>query len=1336
MKALIPHFIHQQTLAQQWQGTISGYAMYVDLSGFTALADTLMAKGSSGAEELSQLLNDTFGPLVKAVYARGGFIPHFAGDAILAIFPGENAGLEALDMATFAMHSFHRRQPSPEGHAIGLKIGLSFGEITWGIVGKEYHTYYFRGNPIAQSALCQAKAKNPNTPVIIDTAFRLKVFGTGIGCDEIEKGYFAAALPATFNETTRPKCRLPRLHKDIVMGFLPQSLDYNQKNGEFRTVVSLFVAFEEITDPITLDRFIAFAATHIRSFSGYLKEVDFGDKGSVLVCFFGAPVSFENNGERALEFACSLREKASSLQEAAPIRLKTGITEGFAYAGIVGGKERCQYALVGTSVNLAARLMAAAQWGEILVGPSLHKSRLFHFQFRGDIQYKGMGQAIPTYCLAGRIKQHTEGFSGQMIGRAAELSQVLHFSQPLHNAQPAGLVCMFGEAGIGKTRLAAEVRYQIAARGDVGWAYCPAEQILRKPLNPFVFFLKNYFNQNTEETTTGQNLAAFEQRFRQCTEQLSTSGKPRLLEELRRTQPVLAALLGHFAPDTLWERLDARGRYENAIQAVVNLLCCEASLRPLVVHIEDAHGLDEHSCDLILALLRRAHQFPMLVMITSRFGDNGEKPPFPEKLHEKFPDLPYLEIQLNTLDKPLVRALAENHLGGKISNDLFDTLLRYSNSNPFFIEQLLEYFEEQHLLIHQTEAWTLRDPAIQLSNSIYTILTARIDRLSGLAKETVKAAAVIGREFELPVLEELMLSYKEFLHEKENARSLLEQQIATVEKGQIWKPAGALKYIFSHALLREAAYGMQVKTRLQQLHRLIAETIEKLYHDRLEDRYFDLAFHYGQAGITQKTMEYLQKAGDYALSQYENRQALMYFQKFLALQGKSANREKRFEILLKKAKILENLGEWEQCDETCQEAITLAKNIRNTLFAAQAKNAYGRLRMLKGDYFEAASLFRKALQAFEVLDQGIGTAEALGHLGNLFFRQGQYEISEQYLLRCIETARNLAQYRLDAQFVANLGLNYMNQGNYAAAISCQQEHLAFCRYNNDRQGMCVMFVHLGIVLLEKGDYAPALEHFQQGLDLSNELGNKQLTAVALGNIGEIYERQGDYRQAMDHYRKDLELCESLGDKQGIAIALGLIGQLLNIQGEFHRAIEYLQKDLMLCEEMGYLKGSAKALNTLGDIFFNLKECSRALHFYDRAIALTRQIGQPLLLGLSLAEKGAVLLETGNHTLLEATVKEALDVAAAVGNPDLTFEARILEARTHITHKRIARAKNILESLLGGQPSPDQEAAIFFELAGIDPLHREYALKARESYARLYQVTPRYLYKIRLEALAI
>jgi tetratricopeptide (TPR) repeat protein len=281
-----------------------------------------------------------------------------------------------------------------------------------------------------------------------------------------------------------------------------------------------------------------------------------------------------------------------------------------------------------------------------------------------------------------------------------------------------------------------------------------------------------------------------------------------------------------------------------------------------------------------------------------------------------------------------------------------------------------------------------------------------------------------------------------------------------------------------------------------------------------------------------------------------------------------------------------------------------------------------------------------------------------------------------------------------------------------------------------------MFVHLGIVLLEKGDHALALQHFQQGLDLSNELGNKQLTAVALGNIGEIYERQGDYRQAMDHYRKDLDLCESLGDKQGIAITLGLIGQLLNVQGEFHRAIEYLQKDLMLCEEMGYLKGSAKALNTLGDIFFNLKDHGRALHFYDRAIALTRQIGQPLLLGLSLAEKGAVLLETGNHAALEATVKEVLSIADTVGNPDLSFEARILEARVHSAQQRTATAKNILENLLGNPLSPGQEAAVFFELASLNPHHREYALKARESYSKLYQLTPRYLYKVRLEALTI
>ncbi|MBK8041875.1 MAG: hypothetical protein IPK21_03960 [Haliscomenobacter sp.] len=116
------------------------------------------------------------------------------------------------------------------------------------------------------------------------------------------------------------------------------------------------------------------------------------------------------------------------------------------------------------------------------------------------------------------------------------------------------------------------------------------------------------------------------------------------------------------------------------------------------------------------------------------------------------PCSPYSQAgnRLECLAKQLRPAICRNRLNGKITSEFLDLLLRSTNSNPFYLEQLLEYFEEQQLLSNHNQVWTVKDPNIQLSNSINAILTARIDRLSALAKETVKAAAVIERSSNYP----------------------------------------------------------------------------------------------------------------------------------------------------------------------------------------------------------------------------------------------------------------------------------------------------------------------------------------------------------------------------------------------------------------------------------------------------------------------------------------------------------------------------------------------------------------------------------------------------------
>ncbi len=1341
MKNLIPHYIQEQYLKGQSHGHVKAYTLFVDLSGFTPLTQALMREGNRGAEQLTNVLNEIFEPLVSLVYNNGGFIPYYAGDAFTAVFPAEQSaekGRDIVQVAMLARELFSRREFRFGNFTIGIKFGLSFGDVEWGVVGKPGHkAFYFRGLPIDNCAECQTKAQDQD--IVIDEALCQLLKEEGFYIKKIEDGYYKVwgLLPEGQVEAPAVK-EMPPLHEEVVLKFLPQAVaNYNQE-GEFRTVISIFLSFRGVDSHEQLDRFASVVLEQIDSFSGYFKEVDFGDKGGVMVGFFGAPVSFENNSDRALEFVFTLRESLRELQVESALQYRVGITVGTAYTGIVGGQERCQYAAVGNRVNLAARLMTHANWGEVLVDSDIKKNRHFNFQHRGDIQYKGIKGNVPTYKLIGRNYETRPTYISAMVGREQELKQLIVFAEPIFDDRPAGIAYVYGEAGVGKTRLVYELKDVLYGEKLVQWHTCQADQILRKPFNPFIYFLKNYFEQYPESTPLA-NLQHFEERYQQLLEELDAVNNVEVKSvrrELVRTKTILAALVGLEYQDSIWDMLDAKGRYQNTLSSIINLLIAESLIQPMVLELEDGHWVDDNSRELLSEFVRQMERFPIFLVITSRYLDDGTKPPILNGMVEKEQTLPVLEIDLNTLSPEAVREFAELRLGGSLSKGFFEMLLRTSNSNPFYLEQILEYFSERHLLDKENGEWTMKDKDIQLSSSINTILTARIDRLSDMVKETVKAAAVIGREFEVPILSEVMKQQAEFNYQNGKAAYLLKEQIKHAEEGQIWHAMNELRYIFRHSLLREAVYSMQLRARLEQLHRLIAEAIERLYGNNIEERYVDLAFHYEQAGVFDKTCEYLQKAADYARSNYQNQQALDYYEKLLKKLGQQKDTADQIHTYLNKGKVLELIGNWEECQTAYEKALAIAKKSRDVLLLGQANNSLGGLLLLKGDYLEAMNYLQIAAGLFESVDDQGGLARVYGSLGNLYFRQGKYDEAKAYFRQSLEIEDDSIDPSSRAQVASNLGLTYMNQGNYDAGIKSQLLQLKVSERSNDKQGMANLYTNLGIVYFEKGDYDAALESYQKGLDLSEELGNKLLTSIAIGCIGSVYERKGDYHRAMENFQRDLELCEELGDKQGTAIALGLIGELHSIEGHFNKAIEYLQKNLMLCEELGYQKGIAKALNTLGDVFYLMEQYKRSLHYYDRAIEVTRRINNKLVLGSSLAEKGLVLLAIQDLAALEKVVEEVLEIAEELGNPDLIFEAQMLAAKQHHAHDDEAGALHILNALLDTTDGEDDLAAIYYELHLIHPQEAAYRQHALKLYEKLYNSTPKFIYRNRLERLKV
>ncbi|MDX1942467.1 MAG: tetratricopeptide repeat protein [Saprospiraceae bacterium] len=1337
MKNLIPHFIQEQHGQGKLRGQLQAYTMFIDLSGFTPLTEALMGRGNRGAEELSNILNDIFVPLVQMVYARGGFIPYFAGDAFTAIFPARQASITPsafIQTALQVRQFFSSRQFRFGEFTIGLKIGLSWGRVEWGVVGNQFKSYYFRGMPIDNCAACQTRANNQD--IVLDESLYQLLQRTSFELEEIGDYFYKIVGKPVVEKWRAKSVEQAPIEEDLAKAFLPESVIFFNNDGEFRTVISAFLSFDGLETHEQLNEFADLVLEKINNFSGYFKEIDFGDKGSLITCFFGAPVSFENTIDRALEFICALREELQPLERKSKVRFRAGMTIGTAYAGIVGGEERCQYAAVGNRVNLAARLMTYADWGEVLVDNEISKNRRFLFLPKGDIKYKGIKGTVPTFVLSGRNHETLTAFDGQMIGRESEMEQLLNFAKPLSKGQPVGIAYILGEAGIGKSRLTHELKEVLSEDEGVKWFVCQADQILKKPFNPFIYFLRNYFEQSPDGTSTNAQ-ERFERRLEDLLTRLqSVTNFPEaefIIKELTRTQSVLGAQLGIFYPDSIWEQLDAKGRYQNTIQAILTLIIAESLLQPIVLQLEDAHWLDDNSREVLQEVSRYLNRYPILLLVTSRLRDDGTQPIVFEQDTLGYNAIPKLEINLNILEPDAVRRFAEVYLKGPISEEFFELLLRSTNSNPFYLEQILEYFSESNLLTFSNNVWTIKDKNIRLSGSINAILTARIDRLSHLVKETVKAAAVIGREFEIPVLSEVMKEQEEFAKRNGNAGTLLREQIKTAEHGQIWHAMNELRYIFRHSLLREAVYSMQLRTRLKQLHKLIAEAIERLYSDRLEERYFDLAFHYEQAAVLDKTCEYLRKAADYARRNYQNQLALDYYEKLLKKLGNNDDFERQIRTYLQKGKVLELIGQWDECEQAYSKALRMAKKTRDALLLGQCNNNLGRLLVLKGDYLNATTHLQAAVQLFESIEDSGGIAKVYGNIGNLHFRQGDYNKAKSYFIQSINISQEAGEVP-NSQIVAHLGLTYMNQGNYDEAIRCQQVQLELAQRSNDKQGVADLYTKIGIVFFEKGDYDKALENYQKGLELSEELGNKQLTSIAIGGIGSVYERKGDYAQAMEHFEKDLELCKEIGDKQGIAIALGLIGELLSFKGDFYKAIDYLQKDLMICEELGYQKGLAKAVNTLADVFFYLKQYQRSLQYYNRAIEVTLKIGNKLVQGFSLTEKGTVLIEMGALDELEKVTADALKIAQELDNPDLQFEAEMLAAKHQRLQGNLTTAEKQLNKLLLGPLHFAQEAAIYAELVKIKPENTALRTKAIELYKGLYEATPRFSFKKQIESL--
>ncbi len=1185
MYFLIPYFIHQNYAHGNMKGDFQAVGLFIDISGFSTMTEALMAHGPHGAEVLAGVMQSVFDSFAECIYAQNGMIITIEGDALTALFSvDEHAGHTSSQALAAAWEiqqllEKNRQVQTPYGSfEIQVKMGLAGGDVHWGILTSaedaratvaktatvaERATYYFQGSAVDVCAEAEHFAKAGE--IVMDFALfeqmRFQVSG-----ERVESFVRIAKLqPEQVSQLPAPvSFDIPATDPKILSRFFPEALLQQragdlQRAGEFRQIVNVFISLPTIRNETQLASFADTMFDLADRYGGLYKRIDFGDKGSNLLLFWGAPLAYENDVERALNFIFDLQTLTS-------IPINAGITYQIAHAGFIRSSLLEEYTCYGWGLNLAARFMTAARRGEIWVDEGImRKARhLFDFDFEGEKEFKGFARKQPVYILVERKLDDKSFFSGKMVGRQAELVRLEEFCEPLWrsngdplgNGKSPGAMVVLGEAGIGKSRLLHVFAEKLEDQGKpLQWATCQTDEILREPLNPIRYWLLRYFEQ-TEANPEARNKRSFNRILDDLIEETMVK-HVELAEELDRTRSFLGGLVNLFWSDSLFSQLDPESRGENIQIALTSFFKAISLQKPVIIFLEDVHWLDEETRNFLPRFARsllsdESQVYPVGILATARnrgrqalLGDN----------------LPYDSILLDEVQPDDLVRMAANELGAPVSDDLGRLLIERADGNPFYTEQIIRYLQEGNFIEYRHDQYHLVEEYSQqpLPADVRSLLVARLDRLDLKVKNVVHAAAVIGREFAFNLLDGV-------LENEEN----LSEKVNNAEAASIWVALDEVRYLFKHNLLRDVAYEMMLLTQRKKYHARIVEAIERIYAGDLSQHFGQLAFHSETSGNDPKALLYLQKAGEQARDVYRNRLAFDFYRRALKLAGES-ERSLRFDLLVEIENLNNLLGNYSDhlgildalAEILDEQSAMIGEEI--SLFDWQTRMArisdrYATYYMVIGDYAKAA----------ELAEQAVGLAQEAG------FHAGTLEATITWAM---------ALYR---------------QASYSLALDIVAEAIQTARQENELSWLGKLLNMSGLIAMETRELSSVQQCFEESRKIAQEVGNLMDEAMVLNNLGILAGSLGDYSQVLACYLESLAIAQKVGYRRGEGLVLGNLGWVSGILGDYTSSRSYCEQNLRINREVGSLEGEAYALINLSAAYIHIGETSQALSYLARA----------------------------------------------------------------------------------------------------------------------------------------
>jgi class 3 adenylate cyclase/tetratricopeptide (TPR) repeat protein len=1149
---------------------IDATCCFVDISGFTALSERLARRGRIGAEELTEVLNHVFSQMLEVAYSKRGALLKFGGDALLLAFQGEDHATLAAESAV-AMRAALR-----EARTLPTSVGRVNLRMSVGVHSGVFH--FFRGGASHRELIIAGPAASATT----------RMEGTADAGEIVISPSTAERLPAGAVGASKGDGLLLRWRRVVeggpgpmlgrpvaptaVESSIPIALRTRLAQGageaEHRLASVGFVKFQGTDDliaregpdaaAVALDGVVRAVQSAADEESVTFLASDIDANGGKIILTTGVPATQDDDEGRML------RAVRAILDSRLPLPVRIGVNRGHVFACDIGTAYRRTFTVMGDTVNLAARLMAAAKPGDLYAtGAVLDQARTqFSTEALEPFYVKGKSEPVQAYGVGPATGTKSESFGTLPFrGRDKELTILANAMEDAAGGR-GGSIVLEADRGTGKSRLVSEFAASAAPdrllwlQGEphhAGVPYQPLRNALRSVLAV----------RSRDPRKAGRELLA-------------------AIEDVDATllpfAPLLATVVDAQVPLTPESQAIAKEFMRRRIADVVVSTLNAACATPLFIVADDAHWFDDTTSEICRHLATAAMSREWLVCATRRPGViGGFTPPDAETV--------LLPPLTDDLAQELVDAVTET---APLRPHEREDVVARAGGNPLFLEELLRI---------------VRDNTESLPDTLDAVAMREIDSLPATPRRVLRLASVLGRSFEPSLLMEL-LSAESVQAGADALAELNAQLVLDVDQERLR---------FRHALLQEAAYqSLPFRQRLS-LHQTAGEAIERRAEET--DAVARMSYHFFMAQEWDRTWSYARSAAQIAEAAHAPGEVAVHLERAVTASrrlGDGVDNNEVSGVLVALGQARQLVGEYERADEAYGRAASATKHDP----MLHARLAYLRAR-LRHEYLGRPSAAIRLLRAgraelANIDGQGAGLdALLLAEEASVRERQGRFAQSMACARLAIPAAERAGDKRALALSLDTLNACLMRTGRTKEATSLDRVMALYEELGDDVQVAVVLGTIAGEAFFS-GEWDRAADYVERSALASTMAGDLPSAAFARTNLGEMRTNQGRLDDALALLVPAQRTLESYGYRIGAAGAGMQLGRVMTFNGDVASGLILVRDAGSVFDEINAHMESFEARARLAEVLVYTGRLDEAHDVLAEARTLEVQVGETLV----------------------------------------------------------------------------------------------------------------------------